>query len=327
MKSGELVNEIPSIEISVVVPILNDVESVEPFVQRVVAVLEKCSTSFEIVFAVDPSTDGTESKIQEIANRDPRVRGLVFSRRFGQPSATIAGLENCRGAAAVVMDCDLQDPPELIPDFVQKWRQGYEVVYARRLRRQGETIVKRVMTKVGYAAIHRFSEVKIPRDTGDFRLLSRRVIDHVALYPEAHGFLKGMVALVGFKQTEVTFVRPGRFVGSGHYNRYIGSLRPQLNGLIAFSTTLLNVSTYVGFIAAAGSFILGTAYFVLKVMGLPFPTGNPTIVILILLLGGIQLICLGITGQYIGRIYDEVKRRPRYIIDYEICAMGDKFER
>jgi dolichol-phosphate mannosyltransferase len=243
---------------------------------------------------------------------------MVFSRRFGQPTATIAGLEMAIGNAAIVMDCDLQDPPELIPELIEKWKQGNEVVYAQRLRRDGETIIKRIIAKTGYGLIDRFGDVKIPRDTGDFRLLDRRVIDSLRQFPEAHGFLRGLVALVGFRQVAVTFDRPSRFAGKGNYNRLVGSLKIGFNGLVAFSTALLTLSTVFGFIAAGSSFLVALSYIILKISGVAFPLGNPTIVSLVLLMGGLQLICLGIIGQYIGRIYDETKRRPRYIIDYSV---------
>ncbi len=307
-------------EISLVVPVFNEAGNLAALVSRVTLVLEDMNRSFEIVFAVDPSTDGSDEIIFRMSSEDPRIRAIVFSRRVGQPTATLAGLESCSGNAAIVMDCDLQDPPELIPQLIEEWERGFDVVYARRTRREGETLVKRVVAKVGYAIIDRFGDVKIPRDTGDFRLLSRRVIDQLAKFPETHGFLRGLVALVGFSQTEVTFERPSRYSGQGHYNRFFGSLRIGFNGVIAFSSALLNLSTILGFAAAGGSFVFGSIYLALKGLGVNFPIGNPTLVVAISLIGGLQLICLGITGQYIGRIYDEVKRRPRYIIDYEILG-------
>lgn len=306
------------IELSVVVPVYNEGPNIQEFVRRVTPILEESTKSFEVIFAIDPSSDGTEQIVQEASMADSRVSGVVFSRRFGQPTATLAGLDMCRGFAAIVMDCDLQDPPELIPEMLDRWRDGFDVVYARRTKREGETLIKRIVAKVGYGIIDRFGEVEIPRDTGDFRLLSRRVIDHLKLFPEVHGFLRGLVALVGFSQTEVQFERPARHAGKGHYNQFFGSLRIGFNGLIAFSSALLNLATVLGFLAASGAFLLGALYLGLKLGGVDFPLGNPTIVLLVLLVGGLQLICLGIIGQYISRIYDEVKRRPRYIVDYEI---------
>lgn len=306
-------------ELSVVVPTYNEIGNIDEFIKQIVPVLtDLTGERWEVIFAVDPSTDGTIEKLRAHAETDSRIKMIVFSRRVGQPTATLAGLEHCSGRAAVVMDIDLQDPPEVIREMYAKWREGYEVVYAKRLKRDGETVIKKIVAKVGYGVIDRFGDVKIPRDTGDFRLLDRRVVDELGRFPEAHGFLRGLVALVGFRQAEVVFDRPSRHSGAGNYNRFVGSLRIGFNGIVAFSSALLNLSTILGFLAAALSFIVGVSYLILKMSGVAFPIGNPTIVTLILFLGGLQLICLGIIGQYIGRIYDEVKRRPRYIIDYSV---------
>ena len=302
--------------LSVVVPVYNEIGNIDAFLGELLPILRNLTGSrHEVIFSVDPSTDGTVEHISQLAVHNPRIKMLLFSRRVGQPIATLAGLEHCGGEAAVVMDVDLQDPPELLREMHAKWKEGFEVVYARRLKRDGETFIKKSIAKVGYGLIDRFGDVKIPRDTGDFRLLDRRVIDELARFPETHGFLRGLVALVGFRQAEVVFDRPARFSGKGNYNRLVGSLRIGFNGLVAFSTALLNLSTIMGFAAAASAFVIAFVYLMLKIFGTPFPLGNPTIVALILLMGGLQLICLGIIGQYIGRIYEEVKRRPRYIVD------------
>ncbi|HEX2039288.1 MAG TPA: glycosyltransferase family 2 protein [Acidimicrobiales bacterium] len=306
------------VELSIVVPAYNEAGNVPEFLRRVVPILRENVASYEIVFAVDPSTDGTEQLIIDAHEKNPAVKLLAFSRRFGQPTATMAGIEHASGRAVVVMDVDLQDPPELVVDMLKKWREGYDVVYAQRRERTGETRIKKLVAKVGYKVIARFGEVEIPRDTGDFRLMDRRVVDELLRFQETHGFLRGLVALVGFKQTAVLFDRPARYSGKGNYNQFVGSLRIGLNGLVAFSSALLNVSTIVGFLAAAGAFLTALVYVLLKVTGTDFPLGNPTIVVLVLFVGGVQLICLGIVGQYVGRIYDEVKRRPRYIVDRAI---------
>jgi dolichol-phosphate mannosyltransferase len=310
--------DLGSVELSVVVPVYNEAGNIKEFLNRIRPILESCVGNFEIIFAVDPSTDGTENLIRDAHREDERVKMLLFSRRFGQPSATMAGLEHSSGAAAVVMDVDLQDPPELLPEMVALWHQGFDVVYAQRRRRDGETIVKRAVAKIGYGLIARFGDVDIPRDTGDFRLLSRKVILELKRFPEAHGFLRGLVALVGYRQTAIQFDRPSRHSGKGNYNRFFGSLKIGFNGLIGFSTALLNLSTVLGFVAATLAFLTGLAYGLLKITGFAFPVGNPTIVILILLIGGLQLICLGLMGQYVGRIYEEVKRRPRYLVQETI---------
>ncbi len=303
------------VELSVVVPVYNEADSIEPFLARLLPVLREHVTEYEVIFAVDPGRDDTEAVIRRARVADPAVKMVVFSRRFGQPTATLAGIDFASGSAVVVMDVDLQDPPELIPEMLARWREGFEVVYAQRRDRRGDRWIKRVVSKLGYSLINRFGEVDIPRDTGDFRLMDRRVVNELRRFPETHGFLRGMVALVGFRQAAVVFDRPARHAGKGHYNRFLGSLRIGLNGLIAFSTALLNIATAVGFVAAVTAFVLAVGYVVTQIIEEPFPVGNPTIVVSVLFVGGVQLICLGIIGQYIGRIYDEVKRRPRYIVD------------
>ena len=302
------------IELSVVVPVFNERDNIGEFLHRVLPILIKNTNSYEIIFAVDPSTDGTEEYIGAAADLNSNIKMLNFSRRFGQPTATLAGLDFCLGHAAIVMDVDLQDPPELIPELLSKWKEGFAVVYAKRRQRDGETWLKKLTAKIGYGLIDKFADVKIPRDTGDFRLLDRKVIDELKRFPETHGFLRGLVALVGYEQTEVLFDRPARYSGNGNYNRFFGSIKIGLNGVIGFSSALLNLSTIFGFAAAVISFFLGISYAVLQIFGQSFPIGNPTIVASVFFIGGLQLICLGIIGQYIGRIYDEVKRRPRYIV-------------
>jgi glycosyltransferase involved in cell wall biosynthesis len=306
-------NSVPP-ELSVVVPVYNEVGNIEEFLRRLIPLLEANVESYEIIFAVDPSTDGTESAIAAARRSNRAVKMLRFSRRFGQPTATLAGIEHARGRAVVVMDVDLQDPPEVLVEMLSLWRAGSDVVYAKRRQRTGETLVKRAVAKVGYAVINRFSDVPIPRDTGDFRLLDRRVVDHLNNFGESHGFLRGLVALVGFEQTEVLFDRPARHAGKGNYNRFIGSLRIGLNGLVAFSSALLNLATVLGFFFAFLALVTGIGYAIAKLAGAKFPVGNPTVVTLVLLMAGVQLVCLGIIGQYVGRIYEEVKHRPRYIL-------------
>jgi dolichol-phosphate mannosyltransferase len=313
-------------ELSVVVPAYNEAGNIDEFLRRIVPILDENVASYEVIFAVDPCTDGTEALVLAHRDRNPAIKLLRFSRRFGQPAATMAGIENATGDAVVVMDVDLQDPPELLVEMLAKWRDGYDVVYAQRRKRTGETLVKRTVAKVGYAVINRTADVPIPRDAGDFRLLDRRVVDELNRFKETHGFLRGLVALVGFEQVAVEFDRPARHSGSGNYNRFVGSLRIGFNGLVAFSSALLNLSTVIGFLAATLAFVMAVSYIALKIGGVDFPVGNPTIVSLILLFGGIQLICVGILGQYVGRIYEEVKQRPRYIVS-QSAGFADLDER
>ncbi|HEY8206771.1 MAG TPA: glycosyltransferase family 2 protein [Myxococcaceae bacterium] len=302
-------------KLSVVVPVYKEEKNVPEFLSRVLPILEGLTADFEVVFSMDPSSDRTEEVILDHAGREPRIKLLKFSRRFGQPMATLAGMAHARGDAVVVMDVDLQDPPELIREMVARFQEGFDVVYAQRRNRKGETLIKRVVANVGYRVINRIAEVNIPPNTGDFRLMSRRVVDEVVKLKESHGFLRGMVALVGFKQTSILFERPERFAGQGNYNRFLGSVRIGMNGVVCFSNYLLSLSTLFGFLVAGLSFLGGLGYLIAKFAGVEFPIGNPTIVLLVLFLGGVQLISIGILGEYIGRIYDEVKQRPRYILD------------
>jgi len=301
--------------ISIVVPVYKEEGNISEFLGRVFPILQKITQDYEIIFCLDPSPDGTESLILKHRDANRRIKLLKFSRRFGQPMAVLAGLQYSSGQAVVVMDVDLQDPPELILEMVEKWRQGYDVVYAQRRTREAETWPKKLVAWAGYKLINKIAEVNIPPNTGDFRLMSRRVVTEINRLKESHGFLRGMVALVGFRQTSILFERPARFSGKGNYNRFFGSLRIGFNGIFCFSNYALTLSTQLGFVIAFVAFIVGVLYAVLKIFGFPFPLGNPTIVLLVLFLGGVQLISIGILGEYIGRIYEEVRQRPRFILD------------
>jgi glycosyltransferase involved in cell wall biosynthesis len=307
MKSSEL--------LSVVVPVYKEEGNIPQFLATIVPILERTSLNFEIIFAMDPSPDNTETVIINQRERDPRIKLLKFSRRVGQPMASLAGLQYSRGDAVIVMDVDLQDPPELILSMVARWHEGFDVVMAQRRSRTGENWIKRLTACLGYKLINHIAEAPIPPNTGDFRLMSRRVVNEINKLKECHGFLRGLVALVGFKQTTIQFDRPPRFAGEGNYNRFFGSLRIGFNGIICFSSYLLTLSSQIGFLLAGGSFLIGLLYAFMKVFGFPFPLGNPTIVILVLFMGGVQLISVGILGEYIARIYEEVKGRPKFIVD------------
>ena len=301
--------------ISVVVPVYKEERSIRPFLQRTEAVLDRLGP-YEIIFCLDPSSDRTEEVICEEAERNPRIGLLVFSRRFGQPAATMAGILNCRGRWCVVIDVDLQDPPEMIETLLRKAEEGFDVVTARRRSREGETLVKRFVSSIGYSVINRIAEVPIPRNTGDFRVTSRRVVEELRRLSESHGFLRGLVALVGFKQTEVFYERDARHAGQGNYNRYLGSLKIGFNGIIGFSTFPLQLMMWTGFSIAALSALAIFVVIALKiVMGDEYPMGVPTITVLVLFIGGVQLAGIGLLGEYIGRIYDEVRQRPLYIVD------------
>jgi dolichol-phosphate mannosyltransferase len=301
--------------LSIVIPAYSEEANVEPVYERLRTTLDGLGLDWEMIFSVDPSPDRTEELILGLRERDPRVKMLRFSRRFGQPMATLAGLEAAAGDATIVIDCDLQDPPELIPELVGRWREGFDVVYAQRRTRAGETLPKRLVAWAGYKLIKRIAEVEIPPNTGDFRLLSRRVVDNVVALKEGHGFLRGLVGLVGFRQTSVLYDRDPRAGGQSKYNRLFGSLVIGLNGVIGFSRYPLHVISLIGMFFAAISFFLGVAYGLLKLAGVPFPVGNPTIVIVIAFFSGVQLLSLGVMGEYVGRIYDETRQRPKFIVE------------
>jgi polyisoprenyl-phosphate glycosyltransferase len=301
--------------LSIVVPVYKEEKNIPEFLRRIRPILSGVSEDYEIIFSLDPSPDRTEDVILEERSRDERIKLLKFSRRFGQPMATLAGLSYSSGDAVIVMDVDMQDPPELIGEMVAKWREGFDVVLPQRRQRTGEPWLKKLVARTGYKVINKIADVKIPPNTGDFRLMARRVVLEVVKLKESHGFLRGMVAVVGFKQCIIPFDRPARFAGETNYNRFLGSLRIGFNGIFCFSTYALTLSTQFGFLIAGASFLIALAYLIMKLSGFPFPLGNPTMVILILFMGGIQLIGIGILGEYIGRIYEEVRARPKFIVD------------
>ncbi|MDX6734000.1 MAG: polyisoprenyl-phosphate glycosyltransferase, partial [Baekduia sp.] len=298
--------------LSVVIPAFNEEANIAMVHERLSAVLDPIENlEWELIFSVDPCTDRTEELILDLRERDPRVKMLRFSRRFGQPQATLAGMAHAAGDAVVVIDCDLQDPPELIGDMVGLWREGFEVVYAQRRTREGETLVKRIVSAVGYRIINRIADVEIPPNTGDFRLMSRRVVRHVVSLNEAHGFLRGLVGIVGFRQTSLLYDRDPRAAGDSKYNKFLGSLVIGMNGIVSFSRYPLQLISLAGMGLSGLAFLFGFAYLLLKILGVGFPTGNTTIVIVISFFSGIQMLSIGIMGEYVGRIYDEVKQRPQ----------------
>src|SRR6267378_5227180 len=310
------------VALSIIVPVYKEAGNIRPFLARSEAVMARMGISYEIILALDPSPDETETVILGEIDRNPAVKLILFSRRFGQPAATMAGILNCTGEKCVVIDVDLQDQPELIEQLYNKMAEGYEVVYAMRSSREGETLIKKVVSYFGYSVINRLSDVEIPRNTGDFRIMSRRVIEELRRLSETHGFLRGMVAFVGFKQAAVLYSRDARLTGTGNYNRLIGSLRIGVNGLVGFSSRPLQVMSMAGFVVAAISFLIGIWYVVQKIAGFSITPGLPTTVLVVSFFSGVQLLALGVVGEYIGRIYDETKRRPMYIVDKKVNFSG-----
>ncbi len=304
--------------LSVVVPVYREEAGIAPFVRRIEAVMATLALTYEVIFCLDPSPDRTEEAIMAEIAKNPNLRLIVFSRRFGQPAATMAGILLCQGEACVVIDVDLQDPPELIGAMRSRLQEGFEVVFAKRTSRKGETWFKRQISRFGYKMIAALSDIPIPRDAGDFRIMTRRVIEELRRLNESHGFLRGLVAYVGFRQTFVLYDRDERQSGSGHYNRFTGSLKIGLNGLIGFSARPLQLMSVSGALMAGMSFVLGAWYLFQKIVGIHLTPGLPTTVLVITFLSGVQLLSLGLIGEYIGRIYDEVKRRPMFIVDRKI---------
>ena len=303
------------LDISVVVPIYREERSIRPFLLRLEPVLEQLG-SYEIIFCYDPSTDRTKEVVLEEIIRNPRIRMLALSRRFGQPNAVIAGLHHCIGETCVVIDVDLQDPPELILELYHKLQEGNDVVLAKRRRRnEGEPAIRRLMSFIGYRVINALANVEIPLDTGEYRIMNRRVVEELCKLKEGHGFLRGLVAFVGFKQAVIEFDRTPRAAGATNYPRYFGSIRIGLNGVIGFSNVLLTSTLLAGIAIAAIALLIGLYVLVSVLMQEHYPLGFPTITLLIVFLGGMQLVAIGVLGEYIGRIYDEVRQRPQYIVD------------
>jgi glycosyltransferase involved in cell wall biosynthesis len=298
---------------SIIAPIYNEFESLPELYQRVRDVMDSSGESWELILVDDGSTDGSTDRIRELAATDKRIRPVIFARNFGHQIAVTAGLDYSRGEAVVIIDADLQDPPEVILDLAAKWKEGYEVVYAVRAEREGETWFKKTTAALFYRIIFRITDVKIPLDTGDFRLLDRKVVNVMNSMRERHRFLRGMSAWVGYKQIGVEYNRAARYAGETKYP-FKKMLRLALNAITGFSYFPLQVATVFGF-ASAGVAILGIPIvIVLRVTGSQELTGQATTLIAVLFLGGVQLISLGILGEYIGRLYDEAKGRPLYIV-------------
>jgi glycosyltransferase involved in cell wall biosynthesis len=313
-------------ELSVVVPVYNEERAIRPFLDRLKPVLDSLRVRSEIIFCLDPSTDRTEQVIADEIQRDPRIRLLVFSRRFGQPAATMAGIMTALGRACVVIDVDLQDPPEVIADLYRKLSEGYEVVYAKRRSRRGETVAKRVVSHVAYRVINRLSTLNIPRDTGDFRIMTRRVIDELRRLNETHGYLRGLVAYVGFRQAFVEYDRDSRSSGAGNYNRLLGSLTIGINGIVCFSTKPLQMMWMAGAGVVGVTLVIGAWYLARLLFGLDPSFGASAGVLAVMFFAGVQLVCLGLMGEYIGRIYEEVKRRPMFIVDRHLNLADRSYE-
>jgi dolichol-phosphate mannosyltransferase len=298
---------------SIIAPIYNEIDNLPELHRRITEVMNSSGEPWELVLVDDGSTDGSTDKIRELADIDAHVRPIIFARNFGHQIAITAGWDYARGDAVVIIDADLQDPPEVILELAKKWKEGYEVVYAVRAEREGESWFKKFTASMFYRIIYRITDVKIPVDTGDFRLMDRKVVDVIKQMRERHRFPRGMSAWVGFKQIGVDYKRAARHAGVTKYP-FNKMLRLALNAITSFSYFPLQVATYFGFFSALVSILAIPLVIFLRMNGIPQFTGQATTLIAVLFLGGVQLISLGILGEYIGRLYDEAKGRPLYIV-------------
>ena len=303
-------------QLSIVCPSYNEEEVIDTFLETLVPVLESIGRSYEIIFVNDGSTDRTFDRLLEAKKRYPSIRILNLSRNFGKEAALTAGLEHAEGEAAIPIDVDLQHPPELITQFVGKWQEGYDVVVGKRMSRTGEHPLKKVSARFFYALHNKISDIKIPSDIGDFRLMSRKVVESLKQLPENQRFMKGIFAWLGYKTAVVEYYQEERAGGESSFSGW-KLWNFALDGITSFSTVPLRVWLYVGFVIALISLLFGLEIIIQTfIYGIDSP-GYASIMVMVLFLGGIQLMGIGILGEYIGRIYKEAKRRPTYIIENE----------
>ena len=299
--------------LSVVAPCFNEEGVLHELYRRISQVLDGSGESWELVLVNDGSRDRTPEIMRELHAQDERVKVVDFARNFGHQIAVTAGMDYAQGDAVVLIDADLQDPPELILEMLAKWREGYEVVYAIRAERKGETWFKEFTAKMFYRIIYKITDIDIPMDTGDFRLMDRKVVNTLKTMHERHRFIRGMSVWVGFRQTGVKYVRAERYAGETKYPLK-KMLKFAMDGITSFSYFPLQLATYIGFIAALLAVLGIIVTIILRLSGSHTFLGQATTLVSVLFLGGVQLICLGILGEYLGRIYDEVKGRPLYIV-------------
>ncbi len=302
-------------KMSIVVPVYNEENGIDPFLKRTVDVVEELDCDYEIIFCMDPSTDRTYDVIKRNMESNHHIKLITMSRRFRQAAATMAGVLNCTGDVCVAIDVDLQDPPEVIIELVEKWKEGYDVVYAQRIDRQGETKLRKLVDLTAYRVINYLSDVEIPVDTADFRLINRRVIEEIRKMPETNMFFRGMVSYVGFKQTAVRYHREAREADVSKYNRFFGEFRMGFHGIFCFSSKPLEYVTFLGLFITGFGALLSLIYGFEKWLLKKKETICSGVSVLIWLIGGLQIFVSGLLGEYITRIYDDVKGRQRFIID------------
>jgi glycosyltransferase involved in cell wall biosynthesis len=308
-------------ELSVVIPMFNEADNLDLLVQTLTPVLERASDSFEVVFVDDGSSDGTLDGLRRTHELDPRYRAVSFSRNFGKEIAIAAGLDHTRGDAVIIMDADLQHPPEMIETFMAKWREGYENVYGQRVDRSADTPMRRMLTMRFYKLFSNFGETELPPGAGDFRLLDRKAVNALRAMPERARFSKGLYAWIGFRSIGVPFEVQERAFGESKFS-YRKLTRFALDGLMSFSTLPLKVWTYVGTLISIGA-LAAAVFFIFTTIkyGADVP-GYASLIVSIMFFAGVQLMSLGILGEYIGRIFAEVKRRPLYLIGERIGVDG-----
>lgn len=301
------------VELSVVIPLYNEEVNIDYLFERLDSVLNRLDITYEIVCVNDGSKDNTLGRLMDLHRRNPAIKVVGLSRNFGKEIALTAGIDYSIGRAVVPIDADLQDPPELIEDLLAKWREGYDVVCATRISRQGESWLKRFSANAFYRVLERMTPVPIPRNTGDFRLLDRQVVEAIKMLPERTRFMKGLFAWVGFKQTSIFFERPERYRGTTKWN-YWRLWNFALDGITSFSFLPLKIWSYIGLLASAISLIYAL-YLVIRtlIFGIDVP-GYASLMVAVLFIGGVQLISLGVIGEYLGRLYQEVKGRPLYLV-------------
>ncbi len=300
--------------ISVVAPAYNEGDNIALFYETVRDVLEGISENWEIVCVNDGSKDDTLEKLLSLHEQDKRLKVVNLSRNFGKEIALTAGLDYAKGAAVVPIDTDLQDPPELIADMVKLWKEGYDVVYATRVERDGESFVKKMTASMFYRVIEKISKIQIPRDTGDYRLIDRKVLDELKKLRETHRFMKGLFSWVGYKQISLPYHRKPRNAGTTSFN-YWKLWNFAIEGITSFSIAPLQLAMYLGVVVSLFAFVYAIMIIGKTLLfGVDVP-GYPSIMVSILFFGGVQLISIGILGEYIGRIYNEVKQRPLYLVE------------
>jgi glycosyltransferase involved in cell wall biosynthesis len=300
--------------LGVVVPAYNESAGLREFHARLAAVFDKLDMGCTVLYVDDGSRDDTWAVMESLRAGDTRVATLKLSRNFGKELAMTAGLDVVESDAVVVIDADLQDPPELIPQFVAAWREGCDVVYGTRATRAGESGVKKFTSAAFYRVMERLSHTPVPRDTGDFRLMSRRALDALKQVRERQRFMKGLFSWVGYRQQAIVYERDPRFAGSSKFN-YWRLWNFAIEGITSFSTAPLRLATYIGLLTAFAAFVFGVFVFVKAVFYGDVVRGYPTLLLVILVLGGVQLMALGMIGEYLGRLYMEAKQRPLYLID------------